>query len=97
MFGSDWPVCLLAATYDTVVAAARETLAGLTDSDPVLLDFSPRKKAYLNLVPPGGNRRCFLECLLHTVEEAAQLIIQAVRSGRLDLRKDIENGLQSLS
>ena len=33
MFGSDWPVCLLAATYDAVVAAARETLAGLTDTE----------------------------------------------------------------
>lgn len=33
MFGSDWPVCLLAATYDEVVAAARETLAGLTDRE----------------------------------------------------------------
>lgn len=29
MFGSDWPVCLLAASYADVVAAARELLAGL--------------------------------------------------------------------
>ena len=27
MFGSDWPVCLLAATYDQVVAACRDILA----------------------------------------------------------------------
>ncbi|MEA2547341.1 MAG: L-fuconolactonase [Chloroflexota bacterium] len=33
MFGSDWPVCLLAATYDAVVAAARETLVGLTETE----------------------------------------------------------------
>lgn len=31
MFGSDWPVCLLAATYDQVVEACRELLSdGLT-------------------------------------------------------------------
>ena len=30
MFGSDWPVCLLAASYQQVFDAARATLAGLT-------------------------------------------------------------------
>jgi L-fuconolactonase len=29
LFGSDWPVCLLAASYERVVDAARSTLAGL--------------------------------------------------------------------
>ncbi|MFF1306363.1 amidohydrolase family protein [Streptomyces sp. NPDC058307] len=29
MFGSDWPVCMLAATYGEVVSAARELTAGL--------------------------------------------------------------------
>lgn len=33
MFGSDWPVCLLAASYGQVVDAARATLEGLTDSE----------------------------------------------------------------
>ena len=33
LFGSDWPVCLLAATYDQVLAAARETLDGLGKSE----------------------------------------------------------------
>jgi L-fuconolactonase len=33
MFGSDWPVCLLAATYDEVVAAAREALGGLSEAE----------------------------------------------------------------
>ena len=28
MFGSDWPVCLLAASYEEVVAAAEELTAG---------------------------------------------------------------------
>jgi L-fuconolactonase len=31
IFGSDWPVCLLAARYDRVVAVARELLAGLSE------------------------------------------------------------------
>jgi L-fuconolactonase len=30
LFGSDWPVCLLAATYDQVVEAARDVVGGLT-------------------------------------------------------------------
>ncbi|TMD30222.1 MAG: amidohydrolase [Chloroflexi bacterium] len=33
MFGSDWPVCLLAASYDRVVGTARELLAGLSPSE----------------------------------------------------------------
>jgi L-fuconolactonase len=35
LFGSDWPVCLVAAGYDEVVAAAEETLAsaGLTPTE----------------------------------------------------------------
>ncbi len=30
MFGSDWPVCLLAASYDEVAAAAEALVAGLS-------------------------------------------------------------------
>ena len=33
IFGSDWPVCLLAATYPTVLATARELTADLTDAE----------------------------------------------------------------
>ena len=33
MFGSDWPVCLLAATYEQVVAAARDTTVGLSETE----------------------------------------------------------------
>jgi L-fuconolactonase len=33
LFGSDWPVCLLAATYADVLGAARTTLDGLSDSE----------------------------------------------------------------
>jgi L-fuconolactonase len=33
LFGSDWPVCLLAASYDRVLNAARSTLATLSDDD----------------------------------------------------------------
>jgi L-fuconolactonase len=32
MFGSDWPVCLLAASYPEVVAAAHEALGGLSEA-----------------------------------------------------------------
>ncbi|MFG2026657.1 amidohydrolase family protein [Streptomyces sp. NPDC048825] len=33
MFGSDWPVCTLAATYTQVLDAAEELTAGLSDSE----------------------------------------------------------------
>ena len=33
MFGSDWPVCELAATYGEVVDAARQLVSGLSDSE----------------------------------------------------------------
>ncbi len=33
MFGSDWPVCLLAARYDQVVALAEEYVRGFSESD----------------------------------------------------------------
>ena len=35
LFGSDWPVCLLAATYDEVLAASVESLAALTPTERV--------------------------------------------------------------
>jgi DNA (cytosine-5)-methyltransferase 1 len=38
-------------------ATLREALAGFAEEEPVVLDFSPRKKAYLAMVPPGGNWR----------------------------------------
>jgi L-fuconolactonase len=33
MFGSDWPVCLLASSYEGVAAAARELTAGLSGAE----------------------------------------------------------------
>jgi L-fuconolactonase len=33
MYGSDWPVCLLAATYDRVVGAAEQLTAQLSDAE----------------------------------------------------------------
>jgi L-fuconolactonase len=33
MFGSDWPVCMLAATYSEVYDAAKELTAGLSDAE----------------------------------------------------------------
>jgi L-fuconolactonase len=33
IFGSDWPVCLLAAPYASVLGTARESTAGLTDTE----------------------------------------------------------------
>jgi L-fuconolactonase len=33
MFGSDWPVCLLAASYAEVVAVADDLLAGLDEAE----------------------------------------------------------------
>jgi len=34
-----------------------DVIQGLSEAEPVLMDFSPRKKKYLALVPPGSNWR----------------------------------------
>ena len=36
----------------------RDAIGGIEESTPEVLDFSPRKKEYLSMVPPGGNWRC---------------------------------------
>lgn len=40
-----------------------EALSGLNDPEPLVMDFSPRKKRYLELVPPGGNWRALPEAI----------------------------------
>jgi DNA (cytosine-5)-methyltransferase 1 len=40
-----------------------EALAGLDDPNPEVLDFSPRKKKFLSLIPEGGNWRALPEGL----------------------------------
>lgn len=38
-------------------ATLRDAIGTLKEKDPVVMDFSPRKKSYLALVPPGSNWR----------------------------------------
>ena len=38
-----------------------QALCGLKETVPVIMDFSPRKKKYLEMIPPGGNWRCLPE------------------------------------
>jgi len=38
-------------------ATLRDAIGGLDDPGPVVMDFSPRKKEYLAMVPPGSNWR----------------------------------------
>ena len=40
-----------------------DAIRGLREENPVIMDFSPRKKKYLSLVPPGGNWRHLPEAL----------------------------------
>ncbi|MEV0614317.1 amidohydrolase family protein [Nonomuraea sp. NPDC050404] len=46
MFGSDWPVCLLAAEYDQVVTAADELCAGLSDGERSEVFAGTARRAY---------------------------------------------------
>lgn len=41
----------------------RDALAGLKETVPVIMDFSPRKKKYLKMVPEGGNWRSLPEAV----------------------------------
>jgi len=38
-------------------ATLRDAIGNLSEADPIVLDFSPRKKSFLSLVPPGSNWR----------------------------------------
>jgi L-fuconolactonase len=46
MFGSDWPVCLLACTYADVVGLARTLLAGLSDAERAAVFASTAARVY---------------------------------------------------
>lgn len=53
----DAPLELFATSESKPWKTLGEALDGLSESDPVILDFSPRKKQYLDLIPPGSNWR----------------------------------------
>ncbi|MFL6126632.1 amidohydrolase family protein [Actinophytocola sp.] len=53
LFGSDWPVCELAATYDEVYAAAREFTSALSTSEQAEVFAGTATRAY-PLSPVGG-------------------------------------------
>ncbi|TDD48343.1 amidohydrolase [Nonomuraea terrae] len=46
MFGSDWPVCLLAAEYEQVAAAADELCAGLSEHERAQVFAGTARRAY---------------------------------------------------
>lgn len=48
MFGSDWPVCELAGSYADIIAATRELLSGLTESEQAAV-FGETAKSFYNL------------------------------------------------
>jgi L-fuconolactonase len=52
IFGSDWPVCLLAATYGEVAAAARELTDGLSSVERDAVFGRAAERAYALSVPP---------------------------------------------
>ena len=52
LFGSDWPVCLLAATYADVVGAARALTATLSTTERAAIFGGAAEAAYRLSVPP---------------------------------------------
>ncbi|GAB3282643.1 amidohydrolase family protein [Parasphingorhabdus pacifica] len=46
MFGSDWPVCLLAATYREVLELAHELTSGLTESERAAIFDTTAREVY---------------------------------------------------
>ncbi|MER6910256.1 amidohydrolase family protein [Streptomyces sp. NPDC000594] len=53
MFGSDWPVCLLAAGYDRVLATARTLTGGLSTAERAAVFGEVARRVY-RLSPPAG-------------------------------------------
>ena len=56
MFGSDWPVCLLASTYGEVAATARALTAGLSDTERDAVFGGAAERAYRLAIPAEGIR-----------------------------------------
>lgn len=56
IFGSDWPVCLLAASYHSVVTVARELTIGLSDAERSAVFGETAERAYPG-VAVGVSRR----------------------------------------
>ncbi|MDT0316799.1 amidohydrolase family protein [Streptomyces millisiae] len=54
MFGSDWPVCLLAASYGEVVAAAEDLTAALTPAERAEVFGGVAARAYRLPAAPAG-------------------------------------------
>ena len=52
IFGSDWPVCLLAASYREVVSVARELTDGLSDAERATVFGGAAERAYSLSVAP---------------------------------------------
>ncbi|MEV4645313.1 amidohydrolase family protein [Saccharopolyspora sp. NPDC049357] len=46
MFGSDWPVCLLAASYTEVLGVAKDLTAGLSDAERVAVFDTTAREIY---------------------------------------------------
>jgi L-fuconolactonase len=46
LFGSDWPVCLLAADYTTVVETAQELVAGLSSEEVAMVFGGTAERVY---------------------------------------------------
>lgn len=46
LFGSDWPVCLLAAPYEVVFETARQTTAGLSPGERAKVFGGTAERAY---------------------------------------------------
>jgi L-fuconolactonase len=46
MFGSDWPVCLMAASYEKVVQTARSLTQVLSDAEKAQVFHSTAMRAY---------------------------------------------------
>ena len=46
MYGSDWPVCELAGSYEQVIGAAREVLGSLSEAEQAQVFGGTAKKFY---------------------------------------------------
>jgi L-fuconolactonase len=56
IFGSDWPVCLLASTYAEVTATARALTVGLSDTERDAVFGGTAERAYRLAIPAQGIR-----------------------------------------
>ena len=83
MFGSDWPVCLLASDYAGVVGLARSLVGGLSAAEQAAVFGGTAARAYRLAAAAGGDGPRIGRRVVALTDEAIGKIKEMIISGRV--------------